>query len=189
MPFSKPLLSPPTSDANANRLSTSSVEKSASVEFKIVPRMGKQPLVLPPNSSEIDIECKPTPIRTNPNISLTQSNPIFYSPAAGRGSYGSSTPVRSQSTRAPSSKDSYRLPDIGAPDITNEIMRNERRMSGTFVAPHKTSSSSTSMSSSSHELKLSMPPALEGGSSPRSSAKNVFYTHSMKKKSTEPKFV
>lgn len=191
MPFSRPVISPPTAESiKNNNISNNSVEKSSSVEFKITPRAGKQQLVLAPQTVEINIDGKPASVKINSSVTanhpMSQTSPLFYSP--GRAPYSSSPPVRSQSTRSTAGREIHTLPDIGAPDITNEIIRNERRMSGTFLSSSPVSARVSASTTLEH--KISSPPLLESGdSSPRPSSKPVFYTHSMKKKSTEPKFV
>lgn len=74
----------------------------------------------------------------------------------------------------------YLLPDIGAPDVTYELYSgDERRPSAESTASHL-----QQQWGSNSELSTCNEPS----SSPRTT-KTVFYTHSMKKKSTEPKFV
>ena len=190
MPFSRPIISAPTAESiKNNNISNNSVEKSSSVEFKITPRAGKQPLVLAPQTVEINIDGKPASVKINSSVTanhpMSQTSPLFYSP--GREPYSSSPPVRSQSTRSTAGREIHLLPDIGAPDITNEIIRNERRMSGTFLSSSPVNARVSSSTTLEH--KNSSPLLDSGDSSPSPSSKPVFYTHSMKKKSTEPIFV
>ncbi|XP_067938057.1 rho GTPase-activating protein 45-like isoform X2 [Watersipora subatra] len=139
---------------------SSSVEKSASVEFKIVSHNGKA------------ARCE--------DVKSYYNNPVMshtyqYSAPRAAGQLYSALPVTLVTPQ---------LPDIGAPDITEELMQNERRLSmdSTFLNPR---SSRTSGSSAPSKSKISA----SFNENSRSAGKAIFYTHSMKKKSTEPKFV
>lgn len=155
---------------------SSSVEKSASVEL----RQGKPVTLLPAGggfASKGSSDCTTLAIKPLADPSSTRASghnsSLFNSP------FPPTAGVDSLSQRNPSV-----LPDIGAPDITSELMRDE---TGRGVAYGSTRSSDPCESSPAlnHRILSSQ----HDNSSQRSTGKAVFYTHSMKKKSTEPKFV
>ena len=157
-----------------SRDSSSSVEKSSSVEFTLVSRNGKPSVLMPGNThySRSPVLSRSPDQRKSP-YTLSPNSSSLYSPLP--------VTLTSDSQHTVSL-----LPDIGAPDITDEIMCNERRASldSTYVRV-RTANANKAVPSLNHKISA----AQHDSSAQRGTGKVVFYTHSMKKKSTEPKFV
>lgn len=117
----------------------------------------------------------------------SNNNPLFYTPSVSitiPHPMASITTQRATPTQPSLTQQTiYTLPDIGAPDITAELLSPAtnnninigRRRSIDSTGIHTTTTTVTANDQFD-------------AASPRSN-RAVFYTHSMKKKSTEPKFV
>lgn len=143
--------------------SSNFVEKSASVEFRLVSQHGKPAVIMPSTTPTLTRALQPTL-----PCGQSQGKTLFYHPMVH------TSPSFQHRTAAA-------LPDIGAPDITNELIRDEAKCRVSSM----NRDSNSSPSPPNHKLSTS---SLDN-TAQRSSGKGVFYTHSMKKKSTEPKFV
>lgn len=173
------------------------VEKSASTEFRFRVPIESRPLAGNERKPTYVISAAPNhtaPSAThhNPYALSTNNNPIFYKPASQNNSSNLSLPQSNTNSSNNSSGNhnsycsssgNYLLPDIGAPDVTDELYRGERRPSSDST--RSTGSQRQQWSGSNSEISMTTTSEI---SSARPS-KAVFYTHSMKKKSTEPKFV
>lgn len=170
------------------------VEKSASTEFRFKVPIESRPLAgndrkptyiisAAPSGSTTRSTTHPTPHSIN-----TNNNPIFYKPDSNKTSNltlpmsntnSSNNSHNSQSHNMTSGSGTYLLPDIGAPDVTDELYNSDRRPS---TGSTRSVNSQRQQWGSNSELSTTSDASSRTG-------KTVFYTHSMKKKSSEPKFV
>jgi len=155
------------------------------VEYKLTPRMGKQTLSTdgePPRRPNIITNVNAKPLAQASSFPLSTQT-LFYNPnteqlrvsvppmvtTSSNFTVGAASGTSSESLKS----SPHSLPDIGAPDITAELLRSgdkEQQVNYT--------------SATLPERKQSLP-----CDNVTQKTKTVFYTHSMKKKSTEPKFV
>lgn len=147
------------------------VEKSFSTEFKTMPSQSRQPpILLSANLQYTNLNAGNLDTNLPTKKSLSHKNALFYTPDS-----------ISKVTTSANKHDHgqvHVLPDIGAPDITAELIHNDRRLSLTSSNLGPNLNDVDSRVSHTSDVPSQKP-----------LGKSVFHTHSMKKKSTEPKFV